>query len=720
MRQVFQNLKSGEIFVEDTPRPICLPHQVVLRTKKSLISPGTERELTEFGKAGYLEKARQQPDRVAQALRKIQTDGVGATVSAINSKLDQPMMLGYSSVGEVVESMSPDFQEGQRIVGNGPHADYGRVSANLCAPIPDDVSDEAAAFTVVGAIALQGVRLLKPTIGETYAVYGVGLIGLLAVQILLANGCKVIAVDKNPSRCALAETLGAAKACEASREIFLDVVRDLTNGLGADGVLLSTNTRDSRVIQNSAEACRKRGRIVLVGQAGLALKRDDFFKKELVFQVSSSYGPGRYDRNYEEKGHLYPEGLVRWTARGNFMTVLSLLATGRLKTEILTTNQFDLSDVSAAYEQLSTGKDLGILLNFDDGNHELTGSKKIHLDTLAPEHEHTSLHFSQVVVGAVGAGAYARRFLFPAIKKSSATLHTIVSSGGASATFQGRKLGFKYASSDIQDVLEQPSINTVVIATPHSQHGSQVVAALAAGKNVFVEKPLALMFEEIERIARVLYARDDQARPVLMVGFNRRFSPLIKKMKEILPRCTGPMFLTYTVNAGDLSEEHWMNDRELGGGRLIGEVCHFLDLICHLVGSPITDSTARALSQRGRGRDSDLDVCITLTFEDGSVGNINYLTKGSRRYPKERLEIFRGGSVLQLNNFQRLKGFDWPGFKTKRLPMQDKGNQNCIKHFLRAISGDEDLMMTFEEVREVSTLAITISKQVAKTLKAAN
>lgn len=720
MRQVFQDLRTGEIFLQEVPRPMCLPHHVVLKTTKSLISAGTERALMEFGKAGYLGKARQQPERVKQAFDKMKTDGLGPTVSAINTKLDSPMALGYSSVGQVVESMASGFMAGRRVVANGSHAEFGRASGNLCALIPDNVSDEAAAFTVIGAIALQGIRLLNPTLGETYVVYGAGLIGLVAIQILLANGCRVLAVDQNLSRCNLAEALGATKTYQAREGGFLEIAHQVTGGLGVDGVLVTTNTSDNEVIHNSAEVCRKRARIILIGLAGLILNRDDFYKKELLFQVSSSYGPGRYDSNYENKGHVYPAGFVRWTARGNFETVLNLMAIGKISTKLLTSGEYEVDDVSKAYKRLANGKDLGILLNYSSADSSQIENKKISLKEGEGVSIKRSIQSGQVVAGAIGAGAYATRFLFPTMKKSGVRLHTIVSSGGATAAFQGNKFGFKYASTDIQDIFDADEINSVVIATPHNQHASQVISGLHSGKNIFVEKPLALKLEEIEEIERALIASKKDYSPRLMVGFNRRFSTLTNKVKEILPRRTGPMFLTYTINSGQLTDEHWMGESAISGGRLIGEVCHFLDLLCYLVDSPVIDSTARAVPQNEMQGERNLDVCITLAFADGSVGNINYLTSGSRRYPKERLEIFRGGGVLQLSNFRRLKGYEWPGFFSKRLVAQDKGNQQCLKHFFDCIVGDHNLAITFEEIKSVSRLAIKISEKIGKIVHTAD
>jgi len=681
VKQVIQHLSSGDVALKDVPAPA--GKRMHIATRVSLISPGTERMLLDFGRAGWIEKARQQPDKVRQVIEKIRTDGLFATLDSVKAKLHQPVALGYSNAGIVVE-VGPgvtEFRPGDRVVSNGPHAEVVHVPKNLCARIPPAVSDESAAFTVLGAIGLQGVRLAQPTLGETFAVMGLGLIGLLAVQILRAHGCRVIGIDPDKERAELARKFGALP---------------LSPGETVDGVLIAAATRSSEPVHQAAQMCRKRGRIVLVGVTGLELSRDDFYKKELTFQVSCSYGPGRYDPAYEEKGQDYPVGYVRWTARRNFEAVLQLMAEGKLNVERLITHRFPFEQAEKAYELLlSEEPHLGVLLEYPEKPRGELLARTVAL-TAAPRKPRRAPRAPSVAV--VGAGAYATRILLPALQKASVELRSIASSGGLSAAHAGRRFGFAEATTDVDALLECKDIDAVVIATRHDSHARFVCKALRAGKHVFVEKPLAIKGEELEQIESVYR----QADGILMVGFNRRFAPHVVKMKELLAALKGPKAVICTVNAGKVPADHWTQDADVGGGRIIGEACHFIDLIRFLVGAPVkTVQTSRVNADT---------VSITLGYQDGSIGTVHYFANGSRRFPKERIEVFCGGRILQLDNFRRLRGYGWPGFRSMRLWRQDKGNAECVRAFVDAVREGKPSPIPFEELIEVCRTTLEAAK----------
>ncbi len=706
MQQLIQHLDTGDTELVTVPDPQVKHRQLLIATQRSLISPGTERMLVSFGQAHWLAKARAQPEKVQQVLDKMRTDGVLATWDAVRSKLATPLPLGYCNVGRVVD-IGPDvmdFRLGDRVVSNGPHAELVAVSQNLCARIPDEVSDDEAAFTVLAAIGLQGIRLAQPTLGESVAVIGLGLIGLLTVQMLLANGCRVIGFDLQDARVDMARRFGA----EAFNPRQVDPVAAgmaFSRGRGLDAVLITAATRSSEPVHQAAQMSRQRGRIILVGVTGLELRRSDFYEKELSFQVSCSYGPGRYDPNYEEKGQDYPYGLVRWTAQRNFEAVLEMMAQGKLDVQPLISHRIPLEEAPSIYQELVSNADpLGILLTYS-----LQPQRSIRVVTRPSLPEEESAGAGDPVVGVIGAGNFAQRVLLPALSQTDAQLRTIAASRGLSATLAARKFGFDQAVSDPEEILEDPEINTIFILTRHQTHAPLVIQALEKGKHVFVEKPLALDRASLAAI-RAAY---EKALPVqLMVGFNRRFAPLAQKMRTLLASRTAPVAAVYTVNAGAIPPDHWIHDLQQGGGRVIGEGCHFVDFLRFLIGSPITEVTARAMLPASRPIPTPDTVSVTLTFQDGSLGVVHYFANGSKQFPKERVEVFSEGRMLVLDNFKTLVGYGWPGFKKMRLWRQDKGHQAEVAAFVQRVREGGPPLIPWQELEEVTLATLDAVEEV--------
>lgn len=675
------------------------------------MSTGTERMLVEFGKASLLQKARTQPDKVRQVIDKVRTDGLAATIEAVQSKLDQPLPLGYCNAGVVLESRAEGFAKGDRVVSNGNHAEVVRVSKNLCAKIPDSVDYDSAAFTVLGAIGLQGIRLLNPTLGEAVVVSGLGLIGLLCVQMLRANGCRVLGIDVHSERCELAQLFGADTVDLSKGVDPLSAANTFSRGRGVDGVIIAAAAEGDEIVHQAAQMCRKRGRIVLVGVVGLNLRRDDFFKKELSFQVSASYGPGRYDPRYEELGEDYPVGYVRWTEQRNFEAVLDMMATGSIDMKPLISHRFSIEQAGQAYRLLGDTAALGIMLEYAESADERIRSSYVQLRSQLHSGSGVSQSTgSDPVAGFIGAGNYASRVLMPAFKRAGASLDLVVTSSGVSGVHHGRKSEFRATSTDLGTLWKRSQVNLVAIVTRHADHADQVIAALQSGKHVFVEKPLALTLQQLADIDAAYTEVSQKSGPLLlMVGFNRRFAPHIVKMKSLLSPKAQPKAIIMTVNAGAIAAEHWTQDRRIGGGRIIGEACHFIDLMLFLVGSPIVGYQAMKIGSARGVEITDDKASITLSFMDGSIGTIHYLANGGRAFPKERIEVFCDGAVLQLDNYRRLTGFDWPGFRNMRLLKQDKGQDACAKAFVDAIRQGHESPIPYAELMESSRVSIEVA-----------
>ena len=702
MNQVLQNLKTGEIELVNIPAPVCRPGQLLIATRRSLISAGTERMLVEFGQASLLAKARSQPEKVIKVLSKIRTDGLLPTLEAVFARLDQPLPLGYCNAGVVLEVGEGvnGFTVGDRVVSNGPHAELVCMPTNLCARIPNGVSDEEAAFTVLAAVGLQGIRLVNPTLGENVVIIGMGLLGMMTAQMLLANGCRVLGIDLDPGKLALARSLGVETADIRLGADPVAVGMAFSGGQGADAVIITASTKSSDPVHQAAQMSRKRGRIVLVGVVGLELSRADFYEKELTFQVSCSYGPGRYDEKYEHGGQDYPLGFVRWTEQRNFEAVLGLMASGKLVLKPLISRQMPLSQAAEAYRLLLEDHALlGVLLTYPEAG--VDQSRMVITSTVgrgAPSPAKSP------VVGVIGAGNFASAVLIPALKKTSSTLKTIASGNDTTAAVAARRFGFQLATSDYRSILEDGEINTVFIATRHNLHARLVVEALQAGKHVFVEKPLALTRDELNSIQAVWQQTQGQQ---LMVGFNRRFSPLVVRMQQLLAGSSQPVSAVYTVNAGAIPPDHWTQDLRTGGGRIIGEGCHFIDLLRYLVGHAITGLEARMMGATASVTVRQDKMTVLLEFADGSTGVVHYLANGSMYFPKERVEVFSEGRILVLDNFKSLRGYGWKGFNKLGLSRQDKGHNAEIAAFITRVAAGGEPLIPMSELVEATLASFT-------------
>ena len=700
MKQVLQRLDDGRTFLLDVPVPAASGVKVVIRTQASLISAGTERMLVEFGRGNLLDKARAQPDRVKDVLSKVRTDGLLSTLDAVQSKLATPIPLGYCNAGVVNEvgSQVTRFRAGDRVVSNGPHAECVVVPHTLVAKIPDNVSLECAAFTPIAAIGLQGIRLAQPTLGETIVVYGLGLIGLLCVQLLRANGCNVIGIDRSAARLSLGERFGA-RVLDGSRVDVVEQVTTLTDGRGADAVLLTLASESEEPIRDAARMSRKRGRIVLVGVTGLNLTRDEFFKKELTFQVSCSYGPGRYDPQYEERGVDYPAGYVRWTEQRNFEAVLGAMSSGQLDPSPLITHRFDLADAARAYELItSDAPSIGVVLRYPDGGATNgNGAHPRRIDRTVS----SSSRPTGTTAAVIGAGNFATRVLLPILKQRNVRLRTIASASGPSGAIAGAAFDAERITADVDDIVADSSIETVFVLTRHDSHASLVLRALEAGKHVFVEKPLALTEEDLDRIERVARGTDR----LLMVGFNRRFAPFSREVVSHLAARSGPVALNITVNAGAIPRDHWTQNADVGGGRIVGEACHFIDLARALVGQPIAGVHATPAAARG-GEFVDDIAALSINFVDGSIASIFYVANGAKSYPKERVECFFDGRTLVIDNWRRLRRFNVRGPLFELGRRQDKGHAAEIDAWLSAVQRGGPPPIPLDELIEVSRWAI--------------
>ena len=706
MKQILQNLSNGETLMVETPCPRRGKGAVLIQTSRTLISLGTEKMLIDFGKGSLLAKARSQPDKVKQVIQKIKTDGLWTTLDAVKAKLSTPIPLGYCNVGTVSEAdVASGYAVGDRVVSNGPHAEMVAVPKNLTAKIPDSVSDEQAAFTVVAAIGLQGVRLIQPTLGERIVVSGLGLIGLLTVQMLRAHGCHVLGIDFDARKLALAKQFGAEVVDLSKDQDPVAVAEAWSNGKGVDGVVITASTKSDELIHQAATMCRQRGRIVLVGVIGLNLQRADFYEKELSFQVSCSYGPGRYDDNYEKMGLDYPIGFVRWTEQRNFEAVLDLMADGKLVVDPLITHRYGFDDALTGYQTVSEPGAMGILLEY--ACEENLVAEKLNRNLIVGKTS-TGKTSDNPAVAFIGAGGFTTRMLLPLLP-TNLIRRTIVSSTGVSAAHAGGKFKFENISSDSSATMADSTVDAVFITTPHNSHAAMVCEALEAGKHVFVEKPLAMNHEQLDKVAETMRKHADQ---ILMVGFNRRFSPHTVELKKWLGSNPGPKSIILTINAGAIPADHWTQDLAVGGGRIIGEGCHFIDLARFIAGSPIVTHQVAPMCG-GDGRLGDC-VAIQLTFADGSIGTIHYLANGSKSFPKERIEIFSAGKVLTCDNFR--KSVEIGGKRKLKTSGQDKGHKAELKAFADALSSGNGWPIPADELLEVSRVTIDVDAELREKL----
>jgi len=705
MKQLIQHIRTGQAEVVDVPAPDAGSGQVLVQTAASLVSAGTERMVVDFAEKNLLEKARARPDLVRQTVDKARREGLLTTFEAVQNRLDQPMALGYSSAGRVIDVGAgiTGFQVGDRVAcaggGYAAHAEVVAVPKNLVVLLPDSVDFESAAFTTIGAIALQGIRLADVRLGEIIAVVGLGLLGQLSVQMLKAAGCTVIGMDIQPQRAELAQKLGASAAV-ASADELRSLVLEATDGHGADVVLITADTKSNQPVELAGELVRKKGVVVAVGAVGMNIPRKVYYEKELDFRISSSYGPGRYDANYEEKGQDYPLAYVRWTENRNMQAFVNLQASGSVDVKPLITQRFPIAHASAAYD-LITGKSgesfLGVLLTYPDTS-DLRS--KIILRNLQPRPERRPLVVSRryatrntqtpstlqrqqldkIRLGVLGAGNFANSTILPALKGMGGVEFVgIASSGGLSARTTAGRFGFRYCTSDVLEILDDSDINTVAILTRHNLHANQVIAALEAGKNVFVEKPLCLTEQELQAIlaayqSEIRNPKSENGTPYLMVGFNRRFAPFIVELKQHLQTIAEPLVLNFRVNAGYISSDHWTQDPEIGGERLLGEGCHFVDLLIYLAGFQVVQVSAQSLPDVGKYHQDNF--VMQLHFANGSLGILTYVANGDSAFGKEFLEVFGGGLSARLDNYRTLK-INAGKQRTKRTARlrQDKGHR---------------------------------------------
>lgn len=679
MKQIIQSFRTGDTILEEVPAPEVSRGQVLIRTTRSLVSLGTERMLVEFGKASLIQKARQQPDKVKMVLDKIKSDGLLPTLETVFNKLEQPLPLGYCNVGTVIAVGTgvTDFKVGDRVASNGAHAEFVCIPQNLCAHIPDNLSDEEATFTVIGAIGLQGIRLLNPTLGETVVVTGLGLIGLITAQLLYANGCKVIGLDVDDSKLALANEMGILTFNPKNGDP-VKYVESMTDGIGADGVIITASAKTDEIIAQAAKMSRKRGKIVLVGVIGLNISRADFYEKELSFQVSCSYGPGRYDDNYEQKGQDYPLPYVRWTEKRNFETVLQAIAAGRVKVSNLITEIVALDDYQQIYSSIGSSQSIASIIKYSSDAKPDTKVKTAIKNVKS----------SKGIIGIVGAGNFTKMTMLPALKDSA--IKYIVSKGGLSAKALATKHQIAYSSTSYNDILSDSEVDMVMITTRHHLHADMVVSAIESGKHVFVEKPLALNEGELDRIITAY----EKAEVSVTVGFNRRFSPHIQKIKKFVPS-SSPKNMIATMNAGNIPDNVWVHDMLVGGGRIIGEACHYIDLLTYLSGSMVVSVCMNAM---GKYPSENTDnASILLKFENGDNGIINYFSNGNKSYSKERLEIYFDEKNIIMDNFRVTTGYGVPSFSTLKTN-QDKGHKAQFDQLVQSLQSGGSPLVPFDQI----------------------
>ncbi len=683
MRQIINVRKS--ISVEEVPEPLCGDNEVLVANVYSLISAGTERHSIEMRSKDMLtlskDMKKERPDLVNKVKKIMKSQGIIATYKLVKEKLNEPNILGYSSAGIVIDvgKNVKSLKVGDRVAcgggGYAVHAEIIRVPENLCVKVPEDVSLKSAAYTTVGAIALQGVRRADVRVGENVVVIGLGLIGLLTVQILKAAGCRVIGFDLSEERVNLARKAGADKAAKIGDEDIFSAVDVFTHGIGADAVIITASTQSSEPVNNALKMIRKKGKVVVVGAVGMNLQRGPFYMKEADFLISTSYGPGRYDPLYEEKGIDYPVAYVRWTERRNMDAFVNLISEGKINTEILTTHVYSIENGVEAYETIKEGKGIGVLIQYGEERKNI--ERKVITNP-----EKGTIKEDVIRVGVIGAGNFAKRFHLPNLAKIDGfEIYAVATATGANAKYIAKKYGAKYATTDYKKIIEDKNVDAVVISTRHNTHAKIAIEALKHGKHVFVEKPAAMNEEELEELLDVA----KKSGKVLMVGFNRRYSPLTKKAIEYLKKTSGPIIINYRVNAGKLPKDHWIYDPEEGGGRIIGEGVHFFDYINYVIGSEPKEISVTAIDSSSDSIKPEDNFIATVKYKDGSLGNLIYTSIGGPDYPKESIYMERGGMSIEINDFKEMRIY-YKGKKKIKLKKQDKGHYNellvfrdCIK-----------------------------------------
>jgi predicted dehydrogenase/threonine dehydrogenase-like Zn-dependent dehydrogenase len=736
MKQLLQDARTGELRITEVPAPQLLPGCVLVRVAASLVSAGTERAAAEFAGKSLLAKAKARPDLARDVLAKMRRDGLFSTLQTVRSRLDQPQSVGYSSSGMVVAVGDGivDINVGDRVAcagaGFAVHAEFACVPRMLVAKIPEggeasqrslnvsvSVSYEEAAFGTLGAICLHGIRTAEIGLGDSVAVIGLGLLGQITVQLLQAAGCRVFGMDLLRQRADLAIANGVEAACTSARD-FRDLCFQKTGGMGVDSVLITAETPSSEPVNLAAELARDRAIVVAVGTVGMELQRKLYYEKELDFRISRSYGPGRYDAAYEQKGRDYPVGHVRWTETRNLEAFLQFIADGKLNLNSLITHRFPMEQATQAYDLIMGNTReffLGTLITCADAEPgtipEL--SERIPVATVAASSDSVGL-------GVLGAGSFAQSTLLPALKAvSGVSLVGVCNATGPRSRSAAEKFGFSYCSNSETELLQDPQIKAVVIATRHNLHASQSLAALRAGKAVFCEKPLCLNEDELAELVRAASTGGsaEHNAPFLMVGFNRRFAPMAVQLKQFLAQIHEPVAIHYRVNAGYIPADHWVNDPEQGGGRILGEGCHFVDFLCFLADACPIEVQAQSVGNPGQY--SADNVIATLKFANGTLGTISYLANGDKSASKERVEVFGGGSVAVLEDFRRLE-LVRNGRKQiiRSRWRQDKGHKAEMQAFVETLLGKTSPPVSFEQIvcSTLATLRLQNSVQIGQPL----
>ncbi len=685
MKQIIQSFKTGDTLLEEVPAPVVSKGHILIQTTYTLVSLGTERMLVEFGRSNLISKARQQPDKVKEVLNKIKTEGLLPTLEAVFNKLGEPLPLGYCNVGKVIaigEGVQ-GFSLGDRVASNGQHAEVVSVPMNLVSKVPDNVSDIEATFTVIGSIGLQGIRLVNPTFGETVVIIGLGLIGLITAQLLAANGCRVIGVDFDQSKLDLAKKWNII-TCNPKQEDVVKFVQGHTGGIGTDAVLITASAKTNEIISQAANMSRKRGRIVLVGVIGLNISRAEFYEKELTFQVSCSYGPGRYDHNYEQKGIDYPLQFVRWTEKRNFEAILHSISSRKLNVKDLVTEVVPLDAYQKIYGEIGQTGSIASILEYPEKTQNLKNT------VILSEKIFTG---RKGVVGVIGSGNFTKMTMLPMMKESGAHFKFIASKGGVTSTALAKKFGFTHSTTDYQEILHDIDVDLVMITTQHNLHASMAIEVLKHNKHVFVEKPLALNKTELNELIEVA----NQSSGSITVGFNRRFSPHSLKIKQHIG--TGPMNIIATMNAGFIPPDIWVQDLKVGGGRIIGEACHLIDLCSYFTGAKVISVCMNAMGLNPAGNTDN--ASILLKFEDGSNAVINYFANGSKMYSKERVEIYTQGRTVIMDNFRRTTAYGFRNFSGIKTSL-DKGHKNQFHSIIKKVQQGGEPLISFDSLINTS------------------
>ncbi|MBI3802949.1 MAG: bi-domain-containing oxidoreductase [Nitrospirae bacterium] len=698
MKQIIQNYRTGVLKVDEVPAPTVREGGLLVENQASLISAGTERSTVQVAQKSLAGKAMDRPDLVKKVLAKIKKEGITDTLRMVFERLDTPAALGYSCAGTVLEmgKKVEGFSVGDRVACAGQnyasHAGIVFVPMNLSVKIPDGVDFEEASFVALGAIALQGVRQAEPQLGDRIAVIGLGLLGQLTVQLLKAAGCHVVATDLDPEKLILAKALGADEAVGPDR--LVDAAADVTLGQGVDAVIITASTKENGPVEVAGTICRRKGRVIVVGAVGMTLPREPYYKKELELRLSTSYGPGRYDADYEEKGHDYPYGYVRWTERRNMEAFLHLIQQKKIDVKRLVTHRYPIQEAEQAYQMMMENREpyLGILVVYPPEERR----PQDRTIQLRPAKQTGTLQ-----LGIVGAGSHVKDRLLPKLAEmKEVTLRAICTGNGLHAKAVAEKSGAVYCSSDYREVLKDDAVTAVLIGTRHQDHGTMVVESLRAGKHVFVEKPLCLTEAELEEIAAVYSAKANDGLQ-LMVGFNRRFSPHMEEARRFFQGRRNPLVMLYRVNAGAIPPEHWIQDPEIGGGRIVGEGCHFIDFMQALCGAPATSVQGRKIGQHSSGLTEDQSL-LSLTFGDGSIGTLLYAAGGDPSLPKERFEAFGDGKAWVMDDFVASE-FHANGKQSKfKSGKQDKGFQGELAQFVESVLRGSGPAIPFEEIRAVT------------------